>query len=284
MQGPEVTIIGLGRLGQSLARALTEAGLSVKSIFTRSQSPTTNSFDITGSFPTDKSQLGKLVFITVSDRAIADVSRRLAALSGDFSSYTFVHCSGSEPAGLLEDLHQKEAVIASFHPLQTFTHTSGAGDFEEIFFSMQGNKAAFSLLQRIAEKVGARAFEVSREQKTLLHTAAVMASNYLITLLESSVETGAAGGLSKAQVKQALFPLIQTTLQNSREGSFREVLTGPIMRGDAETVKTHMSLIEDHPQLREIYAVMGRKTVEAAVTSGTLQPGPAEKLRKVLTP
>ncbi len=287
MDLPDITIIGLGGLGTALTKTLIHHDFRVKSVFNRTEDKATqisSNFDIpiSGRFPEDKDQLGRLVFITVPDRAIQKVADRLAKLSDDFSGYIFAHCSGSEPADLLKSLKQKGASTAAFHPLQTFTTQSGPENFNDIFFSIQGDEEVFSTLQQIAKKVGAQMFPISPEQKSHLHAAAVVACNYLITLLDASTQIGQVSGLDPEQVKGALYPLITTTLQNYKGGSFSESLTGPIKRGDYQTVKKHLDLLKDHPNLLNLYRELGIQTLNLARSSGHLTGTDAQKLRTIL--
>jgi predicted short-subunit dehydrogenase-like oxidoreductase (DUF2520 family) len=287
MPAPEITIIGVGGLGYSLAKALSEANFTVKSVFNRTAGKAkeiADELDInqSGTFPLDDSELGDLIFITVSDSAIANVAQQLADISEDFSHKTIVHCSGNETASLLQALKEKGGHIASFHPLQTFTKRSKPSDFNDIYFSLQGDKAAFSHLGNLAEKLGARTFEVSREQKSHLHAAAVFASNYLNTLLEVAVDTASASGVSREIAKKALFPLIKTSLKNIESQSFNDALTGPIKRGDWETVKHHLHLLEDWPELLTIYKTLGRRTVKMARKSGDIDQNAAQKVLKLM--
>ncbi len=287
MPAPEITIIGVGGLGYSLAKALSEANFTVKSVFNRTVGKAkeiADELDInqSGTFPLDDSELGDLIFITVSDSAIANVAQQLADISEDFSHKTIVHCSGNETASLLQALKEKGGHIASFHPLQTFTKRSKPSDFNDIYFSLQGDKAAFSHLANLAEKLGARTFEVSGEQKSHLHAAAVFASNYLNTLLEVAVDTASASGVSREIAKKALFPLIKTSLKNIESQSFNDALTGPIKRGDWETVKHHLHLLEDWPELLTIYKTLGRRTVKMARKSGDIDQNAAQKVLKLM--
>ena len=279
---PRTTIIGLGRLGQALARSLPAAGFPIHSLFTRNGSRLSDEFAITGSFPEQKQQLGRLVFLTVPDQAIAEVAQRLAMLDTNFSDHTFIHCSGSEPAERLAELGRLKAAIAAFHPVQTFTAHSGPEDFHNIYFSMQGNPDAFRDLKQIAGQLGARSFEVDNDQKTSLHAAAAMASNYLVTLLSTAAETGAGGGLPESQVKQVLLPLMHTTLRNLQNYPIRDALTGPVRRGDVETVKSHLALLKEQPHLLEVYRVLGRQTVELAEGTGDLREQQLSALRELL--
>ncbi len=136
----------------ALTKTLTHHNFRVKSVYNRTEDKAiqiSSDFDITisGPFPKDKDQLGPLVFIAVPDRAIREVADRLAKLSDDFSVYIFVHCSGTEPADLLQSLKEKGASTAAFHPLQTFTAESGPENFNDIFFSIQGDEETYPILQ-----------------------------------------------------------------------------------------------------------------------------------------
>lgn len=287
MQRAEVTIIGLGGLGSTLAKALSVHDIPVKSLFNRSIDKAKELADrldisIAGAFPANLSQLGDIVFITVSDQAIARVAEQLAEVGNGFEGKVCVHCSGNATADRLKPLQRKGARIASFHPLQTFTTQADPKIFEGIYFSLQGDAGAFSKLRSIAKKLGANTFEITSEQKSHLHAAAVMASNYLNTLLDAAVDVGSMSGLSRPQLRKALLPLIRTTLKNAEEHSFADTLTGPIKRGDVQTVKTHIDLLKDQPDLCRLYCVLGRQTVELAESSGSLDESAADNLRHIL--
>ena len=287
MELPETTVIGLGGLGTALTKTLVGCDIPVKSVFNRSVDKAkelSRQYDIpiSGAFPTDCDQLGTLTFITVSDSAIGKIAERLSKLSDNFERRIFVHCSGNEPAELLDPLRKKDALTVSFHPLQTFTSESGPRTFRGIYFSLQGDQEAFPNLKNLAKKLGAYSFEVTADQKSDLHTAAVVASNYLNTLLDASVEIGALGGLPKSKVEKALLPLIQTTLENAKGMTFAEALTGPIKRGDVNTVKKHLDILEQEKELRDLYCLLGERTIKLAESSGSLDGTNAQKLRKIL--
>ena len=287
MSVPPVSIIGTGSLGTALARALNTCGIPVKSVYNRSLQKAEKlagelGIPVSGTFPTDSNQLGTLVFITVADRAIAEVAEKLAASDRDWAGYFFVHCSGNETHELLEALRKKGATVASFHPLQTFSSRSGADDFREIYFSVQGDYQAYELLDGLAEQLGAHAIKVSEAQKSRLHAAAVFASNYLNTLLDTSTEVAASEELSKDEVRKFLLPLVKTTLKNAEKTSFRDALSGPIKRGDAETVRKHLRLLEDQKQLQDIYRLMGIQTLKIAEQSGSIDGTAADEMRTIL--
>src|SRR5690625_886762 len=285
METPDITVIGLGALGTVLCRALVRRGAELKSVFNRTPGKalevvsSRNRTTVASSFPEGPDQLGGLVFLTVSDAAIAETAAKLSHISGDLSGKTFVHCSGNESAAVLDELKVKGARTASMHPLQTFSVHSVPADFNNIYFSLQGDPAAFPTLERIAGLLGARTLTVDERQKAHLHVAAVIASNYLITLIDASTETGSLGGMDKEQVREALYPLVQTSLKNMKSASFEEAVSGPIARGDIETVKHHLQLLEQRKELKAFYAALGLQTVEKAEETGKLEQAFADKLR-----
>ncbi len=130
--------------------------------------------------------------------------------------------------------------------------------------------------------MGAQTFPISPEQKSHLHAAAVVACNYLITLLDASTRIGQVSGLDPEQIKRALYPLITTTLQNFKGGSFSDSLTGPIKRGDYQTVKKHLDLLKDYPDLLHLYKELGIQTLNLAQSSGHLTGTDTQKLRTIL--
>lgn len=287
MSLPNISIIGAGALGSILTRALMSQDVTLKSVFNRTESKAKDLADELavssfGTFPESISELGALTFLTVPDSAIKGVAQRLSKLKGDLENFTFVHCSGNESAEVLQPLKLQGATIASFHPLQTFTAHSRTSDFKGIYFSLQGDVEAFPRLRLVAKKLGAQILEVTKDQKSHLHAAAVLASNYLTTLLDTSVKVAARGGLSDEKVKNALLPLVETTLQNASQQSFIDALSGPIKRGDIRTVEKHLELLDGSPELKQVYCVLGLRTVELAEASGSLEGTVAEKMRKIV--
>lgn len=280
--------MGLGALGTALAKALAGNGAELISVFSRTfqkAQAISEAYNIPAfsSFPSRAEHLGSLVFLTVPDSAIGKTANKLARISGSFAGKTFVHCSGNEAAGILHELKEKGALIASAHPLQTFNAHSGPGDFSNIYFSLQGDSETFSMLTNIVELLGARTLIVNEQQKSHLHAAAVFASNYLITLLDASAEAGNLGGLPAHQVREVLYPLVRTTVKNVENSSFEETISGPIARGDIETVNKHLQLLDDRRELKLFYASLGLKTVSKAEEAGKLKHASADKLRQLLT-
>lgn len=270
MENPAVTIIGTGSLGGVLSQACSDAGFSIQSIYNRSQ-PGLDKVEArkkakySGKFPTDKSALGEVTFITVPDRTIKEVADQLAGLSDDFSNHFFVHCSGTKSSGELDSLKAKGAKVASFHPLQTFSASSGPNDLKNIYFDVEGDAEAVSFLKGLAKWWQSETVEITPEAKPYFHASAVVASNYLVALLAAASDIAALGGMGKSAARKALIPLVQKTLKNSAEAEeLPAVLSGPIARGDASTVAEHIALLKKAPHLQRLYKVMGQETLKLA--------------------
>ncbi len=287
MNSPEVTTIGTGALGAALTKALHQSGYPVKSIYNRTASGARTlaaeiDADVCSTFPQQPDELGTMVFITVRDAAIAQVARRLAKLSNDLSEFVFVHCSGNEPSEVLKPLSAKGAHVAAFHPLQTFTATSGPADFENIYFDLEGDEGAVGVLNDMAGRLGAKTIRVPASAKPYLHAAAVTASNYLLALLEASGRIAELGGLKKGEIQEALLPLIKTTLDNAESGRTEDILTGPVKRGDIQTVKEHIELLRSDKSLMSLYKKLGSVALDIAVRSSTLSEEKIEELSRLL--
>jgi predicted short-subunit dehydrogenase-like oxidoreductase (DUF2520 family) len=184
----------------------------------------------------------ELVLLCVPDGAIADVARTIEP--GPWVA----HVSGATPLAAL-DPHVRRFGL---HPLQTFTRARGPEQLDGAWAAVvseseEARQAAFAL----AETLGLRPFDLADEARPLYHAGAAIASNYLVTLHEVAAELFRAAGAPP----EALVPLMRRTIDNGFE------LTGPIERGDWETVEAHRRAIrEAHPELEPLYDVLAEAT------------------------
>lgn len=257
-----VSIIGTGRVGRCLALAHRKAGFEVHSLFNRTLSMAELMAAQTGAslaktFPAGREDLSPITFICVPDDAISDVAAQLAGIADDWSGYAFIHCSGARPAEELAVLSAKSAQIASFHPIQTFPSEPDAAVFRDIWISLQGNEELLVLLEEVARLFGAKTIRVTAEQKQQLHIAAVFACNYVVTLAGAAERLLPEGN----QGLELLAPLMRQTLEQILSKGPAEALTGPLRRGDIQTLKNHVDALNDLPELQTLYTTLGRYTV-----------------------
>lgn len=287
MGRPTVTIVGTGALGAALAHALFENNYPITGLFDRGhRKAEVLSGKVEASyfseFPESLKELGSIIFITVQDSEINSAVENLSRIADDFTGHTVVHCSGSKAAHVLEPLEAKGAQIAAFHPLQTFTSESGVQDFRNIYFDVEANNATYNRLQELANSLGAQTMRISAAEKPYLHAAAVMASNYLVTLLEASGKAAGSGGLNTDETLKALLPLVRTTLRNVESEGTLKALTGPVKRGDAETVSLHLELLSNDKELLSLYKKLGIETLKLAVKGDLLSGQKKSELYSLL--
>lgn len=244
MNHPAITIIGPGRLGKALAKAFTEAQYSVK-VFGRKDT---------------FSDFGDITFITTPDSEIRKTASTIASSKAEFDGKIFVHCSGSSPSSILDELKEKGVHIACFHPLQAVSKETKS--FKDIYFDLEGDEEALAQLEELAKSLGAKSFRVSSKEKELLHVSAVIASNYLVTLADLALRISESTAISQRDLLNAFLPLMSSSIKNLGELSPSDALTGPISRGDTQTVQKHIKLLKDKPELLEIYKKLGLLTLE----------------------
>jgi len=185
----------------------------------------------------------ELVLLCVPDAAIRDVARDLVPGPG-----WIAHVSGGTPLAAL-DPHERRFGL---HPLQTFTRARGPEQLDGAFAAVSAETAeARERGLELARLLGLKPFELDDEARPLYHAGAAIASNYLVTLHRVASELFRAAGAPP----EALVPLMQRTIANGFE------LTGPIERGDWETVEAHREAIRaTRPDLEPLYDVLAEAT------------------------
>ena len=257
-----ISVIGIGRVGKCLTLALSKADFHVHNLFNRTVSEAEDLATDLGQpairkFPESKNDLGEITFICVSDDSISQVAEKISSLSDDWSGYSFVHCSGARPAEDLDVLAAKGAQIASFHPIQTFPLAPSPEIFRDIWISLQGEKNLLRILERLAESLGAKTVQVTPAEKQQLHIAAVFACNYMVTIAGAAEKLLPDDNRSMA----LLAPLMRQTLDQILMKGPDQALTGPLRRGDVQTLMNHLESLNELPELQELYTSLGRYTV-----------------------
>ncbi len=267
----KLTIIGAGGVGRSIALALFSKGISVDGIYSRrgASAKRLAAAVKVRNYGTLKitTPLSGLVVIAVPDAEISSVVSLLRAERRSLKGITVVHTSGTLTSDVLQPLRALGASVGSFHPLQTFSAARRSTSFTSIYCAVEGDRSAVTVGEALARALGARSFRIRKSDKTKYHIAAVFASNYLVTLLSAAEQTAGNIGLSGNQFRKIIRPLVIQTAENVLNASPAKALTGPIKRGDGETVTEHIRTLEISKELKHLlplYAALGIETAHLA--------------------
>ena len=285
---PRIAIVGCGRVGSALAKFLSEAGYKLSGFASKSFSSAKKLADLTttGHFtkiPWEITKKADIVFLTTPDSVISNICSSIAFNDGFKRDSVVLHCSGSLPSTILSSAKTCDAFIGSMHPMQSFALNGGNGSpFHGIIFAVEGDIQALHIAAKISSDLGADCIPIKTEDKSLYHAAAVVASNYLVTLLSLAFRLIEHAGISGSDTWRVLKPLIEGTLSNIEKAGIPAALTGPIARGDIETVKRHIEAIEKKsPELLDLYNTLGFHTIGIAESKGTLSKKSANILKSL---
>jgi predicted short-subunit dehydrogenase-like oxidoreductase (DUF2520 family) len=282
-----LAIFGAGRFGRALCGALRHAGIRVAALGVREGAKPTHEqrslrTPMRAGAPEFLATLAEstLVFVCVQDRNIYKAATELAACPGA-RQHRYVHPCATKGPLALEALQQIGAQIGAFHLLQSFGPSRYA--WQRVAGSYAAVEAVGKLkreLWAVARIVGALPFEIRGNQRAAYHAAAVLSSNAITTLLDTGERILKNAGFEKALAGKMLLPLTRGAIENVALLGAEQALTGPVVRGDAETVKSH--LIALTRQDRELYRSLMSAALELAIRSKRLTEADAKALREVL--
>jgi predicted short-subunit dehydrogenase-like oxidoreductase (DUF2520 family) len=282
-------IIGAGVVGTSLAYLLRHAGWEFLGAASRSFESARRACKFVGDgIPTgnavDLARVADIVFITTPDDAIEGVCEELAEAEAFRDGAVVAHCSGALSSEVLAAARECGAAIGSLHPLQTLPTVERAVDLlPGSWCCIEGDPEAVERLEEAARKIKAHPLTVKTEKKPLYHAAAAVACNYLVTLEDAALRLAEEAGIAREEALEALMPLIRGTIANLEEAGPTAALTGPIARGDVETVRGHLEALRQHtPDLLPLYSVLAERTIEIAREKGTLSESQSEHLLRLL--
>jgi predicted short-subunit dehydrogenase-like oxidoreductase (DUF2520 family) len=274
-----VAIVGAGSLATFLAVVLNDAGFTITEIVAR-DSPRSRrharalAAKVGAQTVTAHSAAldATLLWFCVPDREIRGAASALAAhlaaraaahkkgrAQGRVHSkvrFAF-HSSGALLSRELEPLRKAGAAVASVHPLMTFVagaHPSLTG----VPFAMEGDDAATRLARRIVREMGGESFSLPAARKAAYHAWATLTSPLLLAFLVTLEDVARAAGLTRQDARRKSLPIIRQTLANYSRLGPAQSFSGPLVRGDAETVARHLAVLKKYPRAREVYVALAR--------------------------
>lgn len=237
-----MNIVGAGHVGRVLGRVFARSGaFRVQDVLTRSLPSALGAVAFIGAGRACErhAQLrpADVCMLAVGDDQIGPACEALAE-AGALDGMVVFHCSGALSASHLEAAARAGAKTASIHPIRSFADPEAvAAQFAGTFCGVEGDAGALELLAPALRMAGARPVPIDASAKTVYHAAAVFASNYLVTLLDTALRAYQAAGIPEPVARELAQPLVAETVANVFRLGPAQALSGPVARGDFETVE-----------------------------------------------
>jgi predicted short-subunit dehydrogenase-like oxidoreductase (DUF2520 family) len=282
---PRIGFVGSGRVSGALGVAFSRAGWPVAAIATRdadnaarfmSLVPGARAVPSVSSLADDVD----LIFVTVPDDVIADVATELRLYAGQAA----VHTSGALDASVLEPARAAGTQLGSFHPMVAFASQDAAvRALSGCTIAVEGDEELVALLGQLATDIGAQPVRLPPTGKTAYHAAAVLAGGGVIGLLDGVAEVARGAGLDEAGALAIYVPLIRQALTNAQAMGIGEALTGPFVRGDVGTIRSHLEALRRlAPGAVELYRATASRELDLALGRGAISEEQAAPLRALL--
>jgi predicted short-subunit dehydrogenase-like oxidoreductase (DUF2520 family) len=261
-----ITLIGAGNLAQALGPPLKKAGYRIDVVVGR---PNTESQRRARSLAR---KLGAkwctleafwpeadLVWLLHTDDALAPTAELLSRIPG-WRGKVVLHSSGALSSDVLAPLRRAGARIASLHPMMTFVRGASPA-MSQVPFAVEGDKGAVAAAREIVSKLGAEAFVIKKSTKVLYHALGSFSSPLIVATLVTAERVGRTAGLSLPQTRKVMAGILKQTLKNYLERGPAEAFSGPIKRGDLETVRRHLLELDRVPDAAEVYRALVKSAV-----------------------
>lgn len=251
-----VVFVGAGNLATNLAKALYQKGFRIVQVYSRTEeSACALAREVEAGFTTDLQKISRearLYIVSLKDIAFVEL---LPQISQGKEEALLVHTAGSIPMSIWEGHAARYGV---FYPMQTFSKQREV-DFEEVPFFIEANsKEDAGLLKAIAGTLSGKVYEVTSEQRKSLHLAAVFACNFTNHMYALASEL-----LAKYHLPfEVMLPLIDETARKVHELIPHDAQTGPAVRYDENVINHHLAMLEDTPELQEIYKLISKSIHE----------------------
>jgi len=283
--GLRIGVVGAGRVGAVLAAALREAGHEIVAAAGESDASRRRIEALLPGVPAQKpssvARACDLLLLTVPDDMLSNVVAMLSASGAIREGQYVVHTSGRHGLAVLAPATAAGARPLALHPAMTFTGTDiDLPRLAGCVFGVTVGDAERGLAERLVADVGGRPIWVTEDKRALYHAGLAHGANHLVTLVTQAMELLSASGAD--QPADTLRPLLEAALDNALEQG-DSALTGPIVRGDVETVRDHLAEVaRNAPDTLPSYVALGRATLDRVVTDGRVLPIRAAKIRDLL--
>ena len=285
-----LNIIGSGRVGRTCGRLWARARVfEIQDVLTRSLESAGEGVRFIGAGRAvgrlDEMRPADVWMIATRDDAIVPSCVMLAASGKIVPDDIVFHVSGATPSGDLSPVQERGAIVASIHPIKTFTDAEAAArTFAGTYCAAEGSAQALEVLKPAFEKIGATVFDIAPGLKPVYHSGGVLACNYLVALIEAALRAHEKAGIPRKDSLRALEPMVRETVDAIfAQGGPEQALTGPIARGDLAAVTRQLDMVRKwDPEIGELYRGLGLIAVALAESGRRIDARRAAALRAVL--
>ena len=273
-----VAILGAGRMGQGLALALQGSGRPVH-LVARGSHPVVPPLRLHPSGRTDAVRRSDAILLAVPDGTIGSLAGALAGEDIVEPRHTVLHLSGVLDRTALDPLASSGAALGSLHPLQTIADPVAAPErLRGAYAGIEGDARALATARELAEALRMIAVPIPGAAKPAYHAGAVFAANYTTALAAVAERLAVAAGVAPDVARRMYVPLIGGAAANLVAGP-PAALTGPVRRGDAETVAAHLRALS--PSDRQLYVLLAREALRLAREAGLSADAAARVAREL---
>jgi predicted short-subunit dehydrogenase-like oxidoreductase (DUF2520 family) len=281
-----VGVVSAGRVGSTLGAAISGAGHVVVGVSAVSRASLRRAAKLLPDAPVlapdDVVRRSDLILLAVPDDVLPGLVAGLATTGAFRAGQIVVHTSGSRGVDVLAPATACGVLPLALHPAMTFTGRTE--DVARLAAACVGvtvaDETGWSVGEALVLEMGAEPVRVPSEARPLYHAALAHGANHLATLVRDAVDALHQAGVVPAE--RLLGPLLEAALDNTLRHGDR-ALTGPVIRGDLDTVRLHLRVLADSaPKLLESYRVQASRTADRAEAAGLLAPAVATQIRETL--
>ncbi len=281
-----VYIIGGGKVGATLAFHLASRSYPIVAVVQHHPTKHPHLHQLLPNIPVQEDisraslRSARVIIIAVQDDRLPHTINTIIHSGGSFAGKVIIHTSGVYTAAILNPFQQQGGYTASAHPnVALSAPDTSKNPFRNIYFDIEGDDQAFQICRKMFSHLGAKVLRISAEQKVSMHLAAVVYSNFLVVLADIAQSILKHSGFSDQYLFSPFEPLLVSTLQNLETSPPGEALTGPVQRGDVETIRSHLMFLRKHlPEQLQSYLVL----TEQAIRMSSLPASVRSKIMSLL--
>ncbi|MGW0802197.1 Rossmann-like and DUF2520 domain-containing protein [Nonomuraea sp. NPDC002799] len=279
-----VGVLGSGKVGSALGAALAQAGhriVAASGVSDDSRRWAAERLRVTPARPDEVVSAAELILLTVPDDALPDLVNGLATTGADLQGKLLVHTSGAYGLSVLDPAAKAGALPLALHPVMTFTgRDDDLNKLTGISYGVTSPEGLRPIAEALVIEMGGEPVWIAEADRALYHAALAGAANHMVTLIAESSDL--LGRIGVEHPGRMLGPLLGAALDNVLRLGIAG-LTGPVVRGDAGTVRKHVdALILAAPEAADAYIALARLTADRALAAGLLKPEEAERLLDAL--